>query len=190
MDTKNENGADAMNSTQETPSNEVIVSPEKAEASKGIVSHELGHAVVAWAQGIPLMKVELSIEGGKQSGSTVFNSFENVTPRMHGVCLTAGLAGELILLGEDYVRSSGFRGLRTDSAWLNRLGFTTQEQKADLLAEALAILHKNMAVYKKWAAALEAAMIQATQNGVNTIEITRDTMKDLGILDFSSEIKQ
>ena len=169
---------------EELVPNEALLTPEKKEAIRGIVSHELGHAVAAWAQGIPLTRLVFSVENGKQKGGTTFYSFENVTPRIHGVCLAAGLAGELTLLGEDYVRASGFRGLRSDSTWLNRLGYTSQEQKADLLREALGLLNTNVEVYKKWALEIQEQMETAVKNGQDKIEITRELMEKMGILDY------
>ena len=166
--------------------NEIALTPEKKETIKGIVVHKVGHAVVAWAQGIPLMRIDLYVEGGKQSGSTIYNSLENVTPQMQGICITAGLAGELILLGEEYVRNSGFKGLKSDSAWLNRLGFTNQEQKAELLKNALGILNENLDLYKDWTSRLAETMEIAATSGQEKMQITRERMESMGILDYYS----
>jgi len=114
----------------------------------------------------------------------IFHSFEKVTPRIHGVCLTAGLAGELTILGEDYVRNSGFRGLRSDSTWLNRLGYTTQEQKADLLREALGLLNSSLELYKEWLLKIQEKMETAVKSGNDTIQITREQLEEMGILDY------
>lgn len=139
------------------PTKEGMLSQEVMETIKDITAHEGAHAFVSLKLGIPLMKIELSIANGRSSGGVVWNDLRGVTPEMQGIAYTAGLAGELVILGEEHVRASGFKGLRTDSKWLNRLGFVSQEAKAKLLTEALEMLTNNLGEFQDFRSVLEKA---------------------------------
>lgn len=160
---------------------EVQLPPEKLENIRAITAHEGAHAFVSLKLGIPLMKIEMSIENGRHSGGVVWNDMRGVTPEMQGISYTAGLAGELVVLGEDYVRESGFKGLRIDSKRLNQLGYTSQEEKARLLTEALDILTTNSAEFNSFRKVLENELVQSSQNGTDAVLIDMARMSELGI---------
>ncbi|NMB91356.1 hypothetical protein GYA37_00750 [candidate division WWE3 bacterium] len=160
---------------------EAQLSPEKQENIRAITAHEGAHAFVSLKLGIPLMKIEMSIENDKQAGRIVWNDLKGITTEMRGISYAAGLAGELVVLGEDYVRNNGFKGVRTDSKRLNQLGYISQEDKARLLTEALDVLISNKDDFEKFRATLERELIKASRKGTDRILLDRDRLTELGI---------
>jgi hypothetical protein len=172
----------AIESLVETPKPiEVQLSPEKQENIKAITAHEGAHAFVSLKLGIPLMKIEMNIENGKQSGGVVWSDIQGVTPEMQGISYTAGLAGELVVLGEDYVRNSGFKGLRTDSKRLNHLGYVSQEDKARLLTEAIGIITTNQDEFEEFRTTLERELVETAKKGSDKVLLDRDRLTELGM---------
>lgn len=170
-----------MTTTETTKAPEAIeIKPEMKEAITEITAHEGAHAFVSWKLGIPLMKIELSVTEARPSGMVVWNDMRGLTPEIQGISYTAGLAGELFILGEEHVRNSGFKGLRTDSKRLNQLGYVTQEDKAKLLSRALGILTENADEFKGFQALLLEKLEMEVQKGTTTLVLDRDTLQGIG----------
>jgi len=161
---------------QKKESKEGTLDPELVRSIDALSAHEGAHAFVSVKLGIPLMRLETAItrkgDHYEQLGGVAWSDLRGVSTEARGISYTAGLAGELFIMGEEYVRRSGFRGLRTDSKRLNALGYTTQEQKAELLTKALRVLADNREEFYTFCDNLRVAIKEATHDEGVSLELT------------------
>jgi len=61
---------------EEITPTEAMLTPEIKESIRSVTAHEGAHAFVSLHLGIPLMKIELPIDGSKHSGVVVWNDLQ------------------------------------------------------------------------------------------------------------------
>ena len=112
---------------------------------KAVIAHETAHALVAHLIGLGVSSLEIN----NNSGNVVFETLAKASYKSQAITYAAGFAGELMVMGPEYLRKTKFSGFKTDSIWINRLGFTSSEAKADLVSAALTLLKENQESYQE-----------------------------------------
>lgn len=160
---------------------EIDITDEILELIQNISDHEGGHAFISLYFGIPLRKVELTVKGDKHSGTVIWNDLTGVSDEQMAICTIAGFAGEIFIMGEEYVVLRGFKGFETDSKRLNSLGFDTQEKKALIALRALEIFSQHKESFIHLQQFLAKKLTEQVRAGEDTLILNADDLMRFNI---------